>query len=75
MKDIAYVQAIDTFVGKRQFQKRTFVYFIFLNTNRFERSVSGNIQDDCCRFVFIWLRICNMVYQARVVQGIQFWKG
>jgi len=43
MKDIAYVHAINTFVGKRQFQKIIFVYFIFLNTNRFEKSVSGNI--------------------------------
>jgi hypothetical protein len=52
MKDIAYVNAIKTFVGKRQFQKGTFIYFIFLNTNRFEKSVTGNIQDDCCKFVY-----------------------
>jgi hypothetical protein len=25
----------------------------FLNTYRFEQSVTGNIQDDCCKFVFI----------------------
>jgi hypothetical protein len=32
MKDIA----IKIFVGKQQFQKGTFVYFIFLNANKFE---------------------------------------
>ena len=53
MKDIAYVNGIKTSVGIRQFQKRMFVYFIFLNVNRFEKSVTGNIQDDCCKFVFI----------------------
>jgi len=36
MNDIAYVNAIKIFVGKRQFQKETFVYFIFLNADRFE---------------------------------------
>ena len=55
MEDIAQVNAISTFVGKRQFPKGTFVYFIFLNTNRFEKSVTGNIQDGCCKFVFICL--------------------
>jgi hypothetical protein len=50
MKDIAKVNAI---VGKRQFQKGTFDYFNFLNTNRFEKYVIGNIQDDCCKFLFI----------------------
>jgi hypothetical protein len=46
VKDIAKVNAIKTFADKRQFQKGTFVYFIFLNTNRFEKSVTGNIEDD-----------------------------
>ena len=32
IKDIA----IKIFVGKQQFQKGTFVYFIFLNANKFE---------------------------------------
>jgi hypothetical protein len=32
------------------------------------------IQDDCCKFVFIWIRICNMLYQSRFVLGMQFWK-
>ena len=67
MKDIAKVNAIKTFVGKRQFQKGKFVYFIFLNTNRFEKSVIGNIQDDCCKFVLNWIRICNSVNQTWVV--------
>ena len=39
MKDIAKVNAIKTLVGKWQFQKGTFVYFIFLNANKFEKSV------------------------------------
>jgi hypothetical protein len=25
------------------------------------KSLTGNIQDDCCKFVFIWIRICNIV--------------
>jgi hypothetical protein len=45
MKDIALVNAIKAFVGKRQFQKGTFDYFIFFNTSRFEKSVTFNIQD------------------------------
>jgi hypothetical protein len=59
-----------TFVGKRQFQKGRFVYFILINDNRFEKSVIGNIQDNCCKFVFIGIRICNMVFQTWLVQGI-----
>jgi hypothetical protein len=39
---------IKAFVGKQQFQKGTLVYFIFLNANRFEKSVTGNTQDDRC---------------------------
>ena len=45
---------ISSVVGKRQFQKGKFVYFTFRNTYIFEKSVTGNIQDDCGRFVFIW---------------------
>jgi hypothetical protein len=51
----------------------SFVYFIFLNTNRFERSVTGNIQDDCCKFVFLWIRICNIVYPTWIVQGTLYY--
>jgi hypothetical protein len=45
------LSVVGTFVGKRQFQKGAFIYFIILNTNRFEKSVTGNIQDDCCKSV------------------------
>jgi hypothetical protein len=38
MTDIVYVNGITTFVGKRKFKKETFVYFIFLNVNRNEKS-------------------------------------
>ena len=57
MKDIAEVHGIQTFVGKQKFKKGPLVYFIFLNVNRFEKSVTSNIQDDCCQFVFIWIQI------------------
>ena len=39
-------------------------YFIFLNGNRFEKYVMGNIEDDCCKLVFIWIRICNVIFQT-----------
>jgi hypothetical protein len=32
--------------------------------------VTGNIQGDCCQFLYIWIRICNMVFQTWVVQGM-----
>ena len=56
MKDIASVNGIKTF------------YFIFLNANRFKKFVTVNIQDDWCKLVYIWIRICNMVLQTSVVQ-------
>jgi hypothetical protein len=62
MKDIASVNGIKTF------------YFIFLNANIFKKSVTVNIQDDWCKLVYIWIRICNMVLQTSVVQVKQFWK-
>jgi hypothetical protein len=43
-----------TFVGKRKFEKGTYISFIFHNANRFEKSVMGNIQDDCCKLVLIY---------------------
>jgi hypothetical protein len=70
MTEIDKVNGIKTFVGKRQFLKGTFVYFILINDNRFEKSVIGNIQDDCCKFIFIGIRICNIVYQTWVVQDM-----
>jgi hypothetical protein len=33
--------------------KGMLVYFIFLNANRFEKSATGNIQNDCSRLVFV----------------------
>jgi hypothetical protein len=34
---------IQTFVGKREFKKGTFVYFIFLNDNRFEKTTGRTV--------------------------------
>jgi hypothetical protein len=53
MKDTPEVNGINTLVGKGQFQKGMFIYIIFLNANTFEKSVTGNIQGDCCQFVYI----------------------
>ena len=44
-------------------RERSFIPFFF-NANRFEKSVTGNIKADCCKFVFVWIRICNAAYQA-----------
>ena len=70
MKDTPEVNGINTLVGKGQFQKGMFIYIIFFNANTFEKSVTGNIQGDCCQFLYIWIRICNMVFQTWVVQGM-----
>ena len=69
------MNAFKTFVDKRQFQKGTFVYFIFLNANSFEQSVIGNIQDDCCKFIFIWIRICNIVTKHEFYKACSFERG
>ena len=70
VNDITYVNGITrpTFVGKLKLKKRTFVYIIFLNNNKFETSVKGNFQDDCCKFLYIWM--CDVVFQTWVLQGI-----
>jgi hypothetical protein len=28
-------------------------FSVFFNANRFEKSVTGNIKADCCKFVFV----------------------
>jgi hypothetical protein len=45
------VNGIKTFVDKRESKKGTFVYFTFLNVNRFEKSVTNNIQNEWCKLV------------------------
>ena len=47
MKDIAQVDGI-----KAKVKRGTFIRFIFLNANMFEKSVMDHIQDACCKFVF-----------------------